>query len=62
MILLTPVRDGEIGENMFVDLSAEQTSTTVTVTIGTENQLGLALGWNTGLANPQAQGDVNFTD
>ncbi|MDE0269349.1 MAG: hypothetical protein OXI96_10035, partial [Acidimicrobiaceae bacterium] len=62
MILLTPVRDGNIGENMFVALSSEQTSATVTVTIGSEDQLGLALAWNTGLANRKAQGDVTYTD
>jgi len=62
MILLTPVRDGGIGENMFVNLSAEQTSTTVTVTIGSEDQLGLALAWSTGLANREEQGDITFTD
>ncbi len=59
-ILLNPVRDGNLGQNMFVSLSAQQTTTTVT--IGTENRLGLALAWNIGLANDQAQGNVNFTD
>ncbi|MDE0117729.1 MAG: hypothetical protein OXT07_14085, partial [bacterium] len=59
-ILLTPVRDGNLGQNMFVFLSAQQTTTTVTVAIGTENHLGLALAWNIGLANDQAQGNVDF--
>jgi len=56
------LRDGNIGRNIFVNLSADQTSTTVTVAIGTEQQLGLALAWSTGLANYQAQGDVAYTD
>jgi len=62
MILLTPVRDGEIGQNIFVSLSAEETTATVTVTIGNEEQLGLALVWSSGLANRAAQGDVTYTD
>ena len=61
-ILLSPLRDGSIGQNIFVNLSADQTSTTVTVGIGAEHQLGLVLAWNIGLANSQAQGDVNFAD
>ena len=61
-ILLTPVRDGNIGNNIFISLTAEEPSTTVTVTIGSENELGLALAWNRGLANDQAQGNVVFTD
>ncbi|MDE0498579.1 MAG: hypothetical protein OXH86_14625 [Acidimicrobiaceae bacterium] len=43
-------------------LSADRTSTTVTVAIGTEHQLALVLAWNTGLANHQAQGNVTYTD
>ena len=61
-ILLSPLRDGSIGQNIFVNLSADQTSTTVTVGIGAEHQLGLVLAWNIGLANDQAQGDVAYTD
>uniref|UniRef100_UPI002B262E67 hypothetical protein n=1 Tax=Candidatus Poriferisodalis multihospitum TaxID=2983191 RepID=UPI002B262E67 len=61
-ILLSPLRDGNLGRNIFVDLSADQTSTTVTVGIGAEHQLGLVLAWNIGLANHQAQGDVAYTD
>ncbi|MDE0496531.1 MAG: hypothetical protein OXH86_04180, partial [Acidimicrobiaceae bacterium] len=61
-ILLSPLRDGRIGQNIFVNLSADQTSTTVTVGIGAEHQLGLVLAWNIGLANHQAQGDVAYTD
>ncbi|MDE0161849.1 MAG: hypothetical protein OXL98_08925 [Acidimicrobiaceae bacterium] len=61
-ILLTPVRDGSIASNMFVALSAQQTSATVTVTVGTEDRLGLALAWNQGLANDKAQGNVVYTD
>ena len=59
---MTPLRDGNIGQNMFVHLSSQQTSTTVTVTIGAENQLGLVLAWSAGLANTKAQGDVAYTD
>ncbi len=62
MIVLAPVRDGDRGENQWVDLTSEQTSITVTVTIGGEDALGLALVWNRGLANSQAQGDVVFSD
>ncbi|MDE0322106.1 MAG: hypothetical protein OXI97_19735, partial [Acidimicrobiaceae bacterium] len=62
IILLTPLRDGDLGRNIFVDLSADRTSTTVTVDIGTEDQLGLVLAWNIGLASDQAQGDVAYTD
>ena len=58
---MTAVRDGGIGLNRFVDLSGEQTTATVTVTIGGEDQLGLALVRSTGLANRAAQGDVTFT-
>ncbi|MDE0135694.1 MAG: hypothetical protein OXM54_12725, partial [Acidimicrobiaceae bacterium] len=61
-ILLSPLRDGNLSRNIFVHLSADQTSTTVTVDIGTEHQLALVLAWNTGLANHQAQGNVNYTD
>ena len=61
-ILLSPLRDGNLGQNIFVNLSADQTSTTVTVGIGAEHQLGLVLAWNIGLANHQAQGDVAYTD
>jgi len=45
-----------------VHLSADRTSTTVTVDIGTEHQLALTLAWSVGLANHQAQGNVNYTD
>jgi len=62
IILLTPLRDGNIGQNIFVDLNSEQTTATVTVTIGSEDQLGLVLVWSSGLANSQAQGDVTYTD
>ncbi|MDE0498512.1 MAG: hypothetical protein OXH86_14285, partial [Acidimicrobiaceae bacterium] len=62
IILLSPVRDGRIGQNLFINLSADQTSTTVTVTIGNEHQLGLAVVWSSGLANRYAQGDVAYTD
>jgi len=61
-ILLSPLRDGNLVRNIFLHLSAERTSTTVTVDIGTEHQLGLALAWSIGLANHQAQGNVNYTD
>ncbi|MDE0320790.1 MAG: hypothetical protein OXI97_13020, partial [Acidimicrobiaceae bacterium] len=61
-ILLSPLRDGNLSRNIFVHLSADQTSTTVTVAIGTEHQLALVLAWNTGLANHQAQGNVTYTD
>ena len=61
-ILLSPLRDGNLSRNIFVHLSADQTSTTVTVDIGTEHQLALVLAWNTGLANHQAQGTVTYTD
>lgn len=62
VILLTPVRDGDIGENIFVPLTRQQTTATVTIAIGTENQLALALVWNTGLANNRAQGNVTYTN
>ena len=61
-ILLTPVRDGRIGENRRVTFTSQTTTVTVTVTIGSEDQLGLALAWGPSLANRQAQGNVNFTD
>ncbi|MDE0351204.1 MAG: hypothetical protein OXM57_00720, partial [bacterium] len=62
MVLLTPVRDGKIGENLFIFLSGDQTMATVTLSVGNEDQLGLALTWSTGLANREAQGNVVFTD
>jgi len=62
MILMTAVRDGVIGQNMFISLSKTQLSTTVTVDIGSETELGLALVWSSGLASREAQGDVVFTD
>ncbi len=55
VILLTPLRDGNIGNNIFVSLSAATTSTTVTVTTGTEQQLGLVLVWSTGQASRWAR-------
>ena len=61
-LLLVPVRDGEVGEYLFVDLTAEEPSATVTLTIGSERELSLALGWSSGLANRDAQGDVVFSD
>ncbi len=61
-ILLVPVRDGELGQHLFVELTGEEPSTTVTLTIGSERELSLALGWSSGLANRDAQGDVVFTD
>jgi len=51
-----------LSRNIFVHLSADQTSTTVTVAIGTEHQLALVLAWSAGLANHQAQGNVTYTD
>ncbi len=61
-ILLVPVRDGELGQHLFVELTGEEPSTTATLTIGSERELSLALGWSSGLANRDAQGDVVFTD
>ena len=61
-ILLVPVRDGELGQHLFVELTGEEPSTTVTVTIGSERELGLALAWSSGLASREAQGDIVFTD
>jgi len=61
-ILLSPVRDGRIGQNLLINLSAEQTTTTVTVTLGNEHQLGLAVVWSSGLANRYTQADVTYTD
>ncbi|MDE0162013.1 MAG: hypothetical protein OXL98_09790, partial [Acidimicrobiaceae bacterium] len=61
-ILLSPVRDGHIGQNRFVNLTADQATATVTVTIGGEDQLALALVWSSGLANRYAQGTVTFSD
>ncbi len=61
-IILTPLRDGKIDGNVFVDLTSDQPSATVTVAIGGEDRLGLVLVWSSGLADKQAQGDVVFTD
>jgi len=61
-IMLTPVRDGWIDGHVFVALTSREPSATVTVTIGSEDQLGLALAWQRGLANSQAQGDVVYSD
>ena len=61
-ILLVPVRDGAIGQNVFVSLRRDNPSATVTVTIGGETELGLAHGWSMGLKDTQPQGDVVFTD
>ncbi len=61
-ILLVPVRDGAIGQNVFVSLTRDNPSATVTVTIGGETELGLAHGWSMGLKDTQPQGDVVFTD
>ncbi len=55
-ILLVPVRDGELGQHLFVELTGEEPSTTVTVTIRGERELGLALAWSSGLASREAQG------
>ncbi|MDE2987355.1 MAG: fibronectin type III domain-containing protein, partial [Chloroflexota bacterium] len=62
MILLVPVRDGIIGENLFISLTRDTPSTTVTVDIGGEAALGLAIGWQSGLAGSDVQGDVVFSD
>jgi len=59
---MTAVRDGVIGQNMFISLSKTQLSTTVTVDIGGEAALGLAIGWQSGLAGSDVQGDVVFSD
>ncbi len=61
-ILLVPVRDGAIGQNVFVSLTRDNPSATVTVTIGGETELGLAHGWSMGIKDTQPQGDVVFTD
>ena len=62
MILLVPVRDGIVGENMFISLSKDEPLTTVTVEIGGETELGLAIGWSGGLKSKDVQGEVVFTD
>ncbi len=61
MILLTPVRDGTIGQNRLITLTSKETTVTVTVTIGDEDQLALALVWGPDLNNREAQGNVNYT-
>ncbi len=61
-VLVTPVRDGAITENMFVSLTRDAPSTTVSVDIGSETELGLALVWASGIKSRQAQGDVVFSD
>ncbi|MDE0214955.1 MAG: hypothetical protein OXN79_00060, partial [bacterium] len=61
-VLLAPVRDGELGNNIYAALTKDQPTATVTITTGTENQLALALVWSTGLANKKAQGNVAYTD
>ncbi|MDE2893690.1 MAG: hypothetical protein OXN86_14450, partial [Chloroflexota bacterium] len=61
-ILLLPVRDGIVGQNLFVSLTKDEPSTTVTVTIGGETELGLTIGWQQGLANIDVQSDVVFSD
>ncbi|MDE0135550.1 MAG: S8 family serine peptidase [Acidimicrobiaceae bacterium] len=61
-ILVAPLRDGILGRNIAVSLSADRTAAAVTVPIGAERQLALALVWGTGLANRTAQGNVDYTD
>ncbi len=61
-ILLVPVRDGHIGQNVLVSLTRDTPSATVTVSIGGETELGLAHAWSMGLKNTQPQGDVVFSD
>ena len=61
-ILLVPVRDGAIGQNVFVSLTRNNPSATVTVTIGGETELGPAHGWSQGLKNTQPHGTVVFID
>ncbi|MDE0496018.1 MAG: S8 family serine peptidase [Acidimicrobiaceae bacterium] len=62
MVLLIPVRDGNVGANTLVTLTSAQPTATVTVPIRGEHQLSLAIGWAPGIANRTAQGHVTFTD
>ncbi|MDE0374492.1 MAG: fibronectin type III domain-containing protein [bacterium] len=63
MVLLIPVRDGEIGNNILVVFTNQQPTATITLAIGAEQQLGLAIGWaSPGLANRAAQGTVTYID
>ncbi|MDE0067083.1 MAG: hypothetical protein OXN44_09460, partial [Acidimicrobiaceae bacterium] len=62
MVLLLPVRDGEIGNNILVFLTSQKPTATITLTIGGERQLGLTIGWAPGIANRTAQGNVAYTD
>ena len=62
-ILLAPLRDGRLGQNTFISLSADHTTATVTVAVGTEDQLGLTLVWGPGVANrSETTGNVTYTD
>jgi len=61
-ILLIPVRDGHIGFNNLVIFTNHKTTATVTVSIGDEQELGLAVGWAPSIANrATVQGTVTFT-
>ena len=61
-VLLIPVRDGTVGNNILIVFTSQQTTATVTIPIGTEHQLSLAIGWAPGVANRNAQGTVTYTD
>ncbi|MDE0135603.1 MAG: hypothetical protein OXM54_12255, partial [Acidimicrobiaceae bacterium] len=61
-VVLVSVRDGAVGDNIPVTFTSGQLTATVTVPIGDEQQLSLAIGWAPGVANRTAQGDVAYTD
>jgi len=62
IIIMTPFRDGVVGATLFISLSKTQLTTTITLNIGTETELGLALAWSSGIANRHTQQNVTFTD
>ncbi|MDE0135997.1 MAG: hypothetical protein OXM54_14275, partial [Acidimicrobiaceae bacterium] len=59
-VLLAPVRDGNLGSNIRVVFTGQLQTITVPVTIGSGNQLSLALVWAPGVVNRAAQGTVIF--
>ncbi|MDE0497538.1 MAG: hypothetical protein OXH86_09310 [Acidimicrobiaceae bacterium] len=62
-VLLAPLRDGRLGENTLVALSADRTSAAVTVAVGTETRLGLTLVWAPTVKNrSDTTGHATYTD
>lgn len=49
------------GSHIFVSLSGEEPSAKISVPVRNARDLSLVIGWSSGLANSEAQGDVAFT-